>query len=144
MTEESAIVCQMSDENVEVKAFFASYEAANATFDLEQIAACYADVFMFGGPESVQCVKKEDFLKVLPRRKEFFRSQGLISSTVDSLDASRLDAKYTMAKVIWNMCFEVSASERKYVKNAASYVLSRTNDRLQIIFQIDHQNLRRP
>ena len=50
----------MSNENTEVKSFFTRYEAANAIFDVEQIAACYAEVFMFGGPEGVQCVKKED------------------------------------------------------------------------------------
>jgi hypothetical protein len=132
---------QMSNENVEVKSFFAGYEAANAVFDVEQIAACYANVFMFGGPEGVQCVKKEDFLKVLPRRKEVFRSRGLVSSNIDSLEASTLDSKYTLVKVIWNMRFDRSASEPKYGKNAASYVLSRTDSRFQIIFQIDHQDL---
>jgi hypothetical protein len=72
--EDRAMVRRMSNENTEVKAFFTRYEAANTIFDVEQIAACYAEVFMFGGPAGVQCVKKEDFLKVLPRRKEFFRS----------------------------------------------------------------------
>src|SRR5579864_2979697 len=112
----------MSNKNAEVTSFFAGYEAANAIFDVEQIAACYADVFMFGGPGGVQCVKKEDFLKVLPRRKEFFRSQGLASSNIDSLEASALDSKYTLVKVIWNMRFDGSASEPKYSKNSASYV----------------------
>ena|SRR5215469_1220773 len=80
--------------NAGVKSFFTDYETANAIFDVEQIAACYADVCMFGGTESVRCVKKEDFLKVLPRRKEFFRSRGLVSSNIDSLEASTLDSKY--------------------------------------------------
>jgi hypothetical protein len=62
-------VQRLRNEKTEVKSFFTRYEAANATFDVEQLAACYAEVFMFGGPEGVQCVKKEDFLKVLPRRK---------------------------------------------------------------------------
>jgi hypothetical protein len=55
LTEENhrAIVRQMSDRNAEVKSFFTGYETANAIFDVEQIAACYADVFMFGGPEGV-------------------------------------------------------------------------------------------
>jgi len=70
----------MSSENAEVRSFFTRYEAANAIFDVEQIVGCYAEVFMFGGPAGVQCVKKDDFLKVLPRRKEFFRSRGLVSS----------------------------------------------------------------
>jgi len=99
--EERAIVRRMSNENTEVKSFFTRYEAANAIFDVEQIAACYAEVFMFGGPAGVQCVKKEDFLKVLPRRKEFFRSRGLVSSNIDSLAVSTLDSKYTLVKVVF-------------------------------------------
>jgi hypothetical protein len=136
-----AIVQRMSNEQTEVKSFFSRYEAANAIFDVEQIAACYADVFMFGGPAGVQCVKKEDFLKVLPRRKEFFRSRGLVSSKIDSLAVSTLDSKYTLVKVVWNMRFDRSASEPVYSQNAASYVLSSANDSFQIVFQIDHQDL---
>jgi len=131
----------MSNQNVEVNSFFTGYETANAIFNVEQIAACYADVFLFGGPESVQCVKKEDFLKLLPRRKEFLRSRGLVSSNIASLETSTLDSKYTLVKVIWNMRFERSASEPIRSQNAASYILSRTKDRSQIVFQIDHQDL---
>jgi hypothetical protein len=131
----------MSNENTEVKSFFTRYEAANAVFDVEQIAACYAEVFMFGGPAGVQCVKKEDFLKVLPRRKEFFRSRGLASSRIESLDVSALDSKYTMVRVIWKMRFDRSAGEPVYSQNSASYVLSQVDDRFQIVFQIDHQDL---
>src|SRR5260370_31126916 len=54
--EEDAIVRQMSNQNADVKSFFTGYETANALFDVEKIAACYADLFMFGGPEGVQCV----------------------------------------------------------------------------------------
>lgn len=131
----------MSNENTGVKSFFSRYEAANAIFDVEQIADCYADVFMFGGPEGVRCLKKEDFLKVLPRRKEFFRSRGLVSSTIDSLTASKLDARYTLVKVVWNMRFERNAGEPVCSQNAASYVLSGENPLFQIVFQIDHQDL---
>lgn len=131
----------MSNKNAEVESFFAGYEAANAIFDVEQIASCYADIFMFGGPQGVQCVKKEDFLKVLPRRKEFFRSRGLVSSHIDALEAETLDSAYTLVKVLWNMRFERGASEPKYSQNAASYILSKTHDRSRIVFQIDHQDL---
>lgn len=138
---ERAIVQRMSNENTEVKSFFTRYEAANAIFDVERIAACYAEVFMFGGPEGVQCVKKEDFLKVLPRRKEFFRSRGLVSSNIDSLAASSLDSNYTLVKVVWNMRFDRSESEQIYSQNTASYILSKAKNRFQIVFQIDHQDL---
>jgi hypothetical protein len=96
---------------------------------------------MFGGPQGVQRVRKEDFLKILPRRKEFFRSRGLVSSNIDSLTASTLDSKYTLVKVVWNMRFERSASEPVYSQSAASYILSRADDGFHILFQIDHQDL---
>ena len=86
-------------------------------------------------------MKKEDFLKVLPRRKEFFRSRGLVSSNIDSLTASSLDSKYTLARVVWNMRFEKSASEPIYSHNTVRYILFGANDRFQIVFQIDHQDL---
>ena len=87
----------MSDLDTQVNEFFMSYEAANASFDVEQLAACYANVFLFGGPDGAQCIRKEDFLKVLPRRKEYFKSVGLASSKIQSLEASALDSKYTPA-----------------------------------------------
>ena len=64
-----------------------------------------------------------------------------MSSNIDSLEGSTLDSKYTLVKVIWNMRFDRGASERIYSQNAASYILSRTDDRFQIVFQIDHQDL---
>jgi hypothetical protein len=48
---------------------------------------------MFGNPQGVQAVKKDDFVKVLPRRKEFMKTAGLLSSRVDSVQASKLDSK---------------------------------------------------
>ena len=58
----------MNELNVEVKEFFERYERANAEFEVQRIAALYADVFLFGNPEGVQSVKKEDFVRVLPKR----------------------------------------------------------------------------
>src|ERR1700724_168222 len=91
--------------NANVREFFAGYEKANAEFEVPKIAALYADVFMFGGPQGVQCVKKEDFVRVLPKRKEFFRSVGLVSSKIESLEASNLDSKYVLVKAVWKMRF---------------------------------------
>jgi len=62
----------MINKNAEVESFFIGYETANAISDMEQIAACYADVFMFGGADGVQCVKKEDFRKFFLVAKNSF------------------------------------------------------------------------
>jgi hypothetical protein len=131
----------MSELHVEVKEFFARFERANAEFDVQKIAALYADVFMFGNPEGVQAVKKEDFVRVLPKRKEFFRSLGLLSSKIDSLEASQLDSKYVLVKAVWQMRFERRTGEPVDSQNSTTYILSAFGDSFQIVFQIDHQDL---
>jgi len=131
----------MSELNTRVRQFFDAYERANAEFDVQKIAALYADTFMFGGPQGVQCVKKEDFVKVLPKRKEFFKAAGLASSRVTSVEASALDSKYMLAKVTWQMRFDRAGGTPIESDAFTTYVLSRDNDSLQIVFQLDHQDL---
>jgi hypothetical protein len=131
----------MSESNAVINEFFSGYEKANAEFEVETIAAFYADVFMFADPQGVQSVKKEDFVRVLPKRKEFFRSVGLVSSNIESLETSKLDSKYVLVKVVWKMRFERSTKDAVDSENSTTYVLSETSDSFQIVFQLDHQNL---
>jgi len=131
----------MADLNGQVKEFFAEYEKANAEFDATKIASLYTDVFMFAGPQGAQAVKKEDFVKVLPKRKEFFKSAGLVSSKVEAIEASALDARYTCAKVKWRMRFERAGAQAAENENSATYILSSAGDSFQIVFQLDHQDL---
>jgi Domain of unknown function (DUF4440) len=131
----------MSELNAEVAQFFAGYEKANSQFDPEKIGGFYADHFMFAGPNGAQPVQKEGFVKVLPKRKEFFRSVGLASSSVQTIEPSRLDAKYVLAKVEWKMRFEGGASGPLESRAFATYVMAREGDSFRIIFQVDHQDL---
>ena len=124
-----------------VREFFDGYEKANAEFEIPKIAALYADVVMFGGPQGVQCVKKEEFVRVLPKRKEFFRSVGLVSSKIESLEASNLDSKYVLVKAVWKMRFESSTGLPIDSENSTTYILAGTGDSFQIVVQLDHQDL---
>ena len=122
-----------------VQDFFRIYQQANADFDVDKLAKCYADVFLFAGPAGVRAVSKSDFVKVLPHRKDFFRSIGLVSSTVKSIDTSALDSRYTLAKVTWNM--QLNRGAAVTVETFATYMLSATDDRFEIVVQVDHQDL---
>jgi hypothetical protein len=121
--------------------FFRLYEQANRDFDVQLIAKLYADTFMFGNPQGVQAVKKEDFLKVLPRRKEFMKTAGLLSSHVDSVQASTLDSKYVLVKTVWNMSFRGTNTDEVTRKTSATYVLSNIGESFEIVLQLDHQDL---
>ena len=121
--------------------FFRLYEQANRDFDVQLIARLYADTFMFGNPQGVQAIKKEDFVKVLPRRKEFMKTAGLLSSRVDSVQASTLDCKYVLVKTVWNMSFRDTNANEVTRKISATYVLSNIGESFEIVLQLDHQDL---
>ena len=128
---------------ITVEEFFRRYEQANNDFDVQLIAKLYADTFMFGNPQGVQAVKKEDFMKVLPRRKDFMKTAGLLSSRFDSAEASTLDSKYILAKTLWNMRFRADSEAEVTRKTSATYILSTIGDSFEIVFQLDHQDLMR-
>lgn len=125
----------------ELNGFFAIYERANSESDISRIADLYADLFLFGGPQGVQPVKKEDFLKLLPKRKEHFKSIGLLNSKVTSLEEVNLDAKYVLARTVWRMTFQKATGGTIDIEAIATYILERKNNTLAIVFQIDHQDL---
>ena len=127
--------------DAQVKRFFLQYERANSSSELSEIGSLYAETFMFGGPQGVQAVKKEDFLKVIPRMKAQFTALGLVETKLNSVEASAIDSKYLLAKVGWVMTVE-TASGIRHLDALATYVLARgDNDELSIVFQIDHQSL---
>ena len=95
-----------------VEEFFRRYEQANEDFDVHLIAELYANTFMLGNQQGVQVIKKEDFVRVLPRRKDFMKTAGLVSSRVESLDSSALDSKYKLVKTTWTMSLNGRSSIR--------------------------------
>ncbi|MEZ4862847.1 MAG: hypothetical protein R3C14_16135 [Caldilineaceae bacterium] len=129
---------QVSDR---VSKFFAEYEQNISTAEPERVAAQYGDSFMFAGPQGVQVVKKEDFLKALPKREGFFKAVGLTASTIQSLAETRLDDSYMLVKVTWLMRFEKEEAQPIVAENSATYILQQQEDLMQIVFQLDHQDL---
>jgi ketosteroid isomerase-like protein len=131
----------MSDLTTAVRDFFNRFQSANAEFDVAGIVALYADVFMFGDPSGARSVNREDFAKVLPGRNEFFKSKGLVSSKLVSLEASHLDSNYVLGKTVWKMHLETNGSEPREFSTSATYLLSAIGDSYRIVFQIDHEDL---
>lgn len=127
--------------NQRVTEFFLQYESANSSSNISSIGDLYADTFLFGGPNGVQPVKREDFLKVVPKLKGHMSSIGLIKTQFRTVEAHPLDSKYLLAKVGWTMTIR-TPSGRKRVDAFTTHVLFRgRDDVLSIVFQIDHQDL---
>lgn len=124
-----------------VKAFFEDYEKSSNTPPPELIASQYGNSFMFAGPQGVQAVRKEDFLKALPKRDGFFKAVGLTSSRIQSLEETRLDDNYILVKAYWKMQFENGPERPAVAEIAATYLLYQQGALLQIVLQLDHQDL---
>jgi hypothetical protein len=127
--------------NPKVTKFFEIYEKSVSEAAVSTVGALYSDVFMFGGPRGSQPVKKDDFLKLLPGRKAYFKSLGLENSTVASIDESSLDAKYILAKVVWKMSLKNSTETSRQFETQTTYILEIKNETPVIIMQLDHQDL---
>jgi len=124
-----------------VTKFFEIYEKSVSEAAVSTVGALYSDVFMFGGPRGVQPVNKNDFLKLLPGRKEYFKSIGLEKSTVASIEEISLDAKYILARVVWKMSLMDSTETSRQFEAHTTYILELKNETPVIIMQLDHQDL---
>ena len=125
----------------QVKEFFGRYERANSSSDAAAIGELYAEIFTFGGASGVQVIHREDFLKVVPKRKAYFSSLGISETALDSVEAEAVSSKYVRAKVTWRMTLRDASGERN-LDVLATYVLMRASgEELSIVFQVDHQDL---
>ena len=86
-------------------------------------------------------VTREDFLKVVPKRRAFFVAAGLAASEVVDLEETALDQRHLLVKARWMFRFEKHPSRPVVEEGAATYVLRRQEGGLAIIFQLDHQDL---
>jgi ketosteroid isomerase-like protein len=124
-----------------VKAFFDQYESNIAGSDPAAIAAQYGESFVFAGPQGAQAVRRDDFVKVLPKRQGFFKSVGLRSSTVVALEEASLDDRCVLVKAQWRMQFGSASGPVSDLDLFATYLLQQQPAGLRIVFQLDHDDL---
>jgi ketosteroid isomerase-like protein len=124
-----------------IRKFFEDYEKGVNAPDNELLASRYGDSFMFASPQGAQSVKKDDFLKALPKRQEFFKAVGLKSSKIQSLEETRLGDNDVLIKAYWIMRFEKEPGRPIEDKTSATYILHQQEHSLRIVCQIDHQDL---
>jgi hypothetical protein len=125
----------------QVKQFFERYEKARTLADGTMVSALYADTFMFGGPNGIQVVKKDDLAQAVPKMKAHFAAMGLSETRLQSVSATVLDSRYILAKTGWMMSILSSVGSTKHADAFATYILERKGDTFCIVLQIDHQDL---
>lgn len=122
----------------QIKQFFEHYEKVRTSADGSAVAALYADAFLFGGPNGIKAVKKDDLAKAVPKMKAHFAAMGLSETRLQSVSVTVLDSRYILAKTGWMMSIWNSVGSPKYVDAFATYILERKGDTFSIVLQIDH------
>jgi hypothetical protein len=130
----------MNPENI-IKEFFQGVEQASNTLDLNLIDSQFADQFLFADPNGTRVIEKQKFLPVLPKRQEFFKSLGHLSTKVLTLEETPIDGQYRMVKAHFLMEFRKASGEVTKANLDSTYILFMKGEAPRIVMQIEHEDL---
>jgi hypothetical protein len=118
-----------------VQEFFERYAQSRTTLEVGAVGAQYAEAFMFAGPTGARAADKAAVLASLPKGLAFLESLGHRSTTVLSIDETRLDPHYILARVQFLWRFEKPAQQPVGVEVHTTFILYVDGSALAIVFQ---------
>ena len=122
-----------------VREFFRRYVRSRNTFEADLIETLDPDAFMFADPNGARVTEKQAVLVALSSGRELLRTLRHASTTLESLDETRLDEYYTMvrARLVWR--FEKGPAQPVDVVVDSVFILYIKNDVATIVFQQEHE-----
>ena len=126
--------------DAQVQAFFDTFTAASDQLDTDRLAELFAETFLAADPAGVQPVPRQAFLAALPRRAELFGAAGITRVVLVDLHHHALDDTYVLARTDWRA---ERAGASTPVRLSSTFILRREEDRLQVVFYLNHQDLAR-
>jgi len=84
-----------------IQVFFEEFQRCNADEDAEQLSRLYAPVFLMAGASGVQAVRSADLALAIPKPRQMLRSIGCMPAGLFSLEETKLDDRYSMARAKW-------------------------------------------
>jgi hypothetical protein len=130
----------MSTSSPVVREFFERYERSRNTFDLDVIDSQYPDAFMMAGPDGARVAEKQAALAGLPKGQALFKSVGHTSTTLVSLEETRLDEYYAMARARFVWRFEKAPAPPIDVDVDSTFILYIRDGVAKIVFQHEHED----
>ncbi len=122
-----------------VQEFFDRYARSRSALDINVIASQYPDSFMFAGPSGARVVEKTDVLAAFSKGQEFLKAVGHKSTEIASLNETRLDPHYVMARVqvLWR--FEKESAQSIDVEVDSTFILYINQGAPTIVFQQERE-----
>ena len=129
----------MSSTTPVVREFFDRYARSRSALDIELIASQYSESFMVAGPSGARVAEQAAVLAAFPKGQEFLKAVGHQSTKVVSLDETRLDQHYVLARVQFVWRFE-KESQPIDVEVDATFILYINHGAPTIVFQQERED----
>jgi hypothetical protein len=122
-----------------IQAFFDQYARSRSALDIDLIASQYPDSFMVAGPNGARVAEKTAVIAAFPRGQEFLKALGHTSTSVLTIDETRFDDHYVLARVQFVWRFEQSSVPPIDVQVDSTFILYVNSGALEIVFQHEHE-----
>lgn len=125
-----------------VSRFFQLYAQKSSEDNILALVSQFADPFISADPHGTRCVRVEDFAAALPKRKLLFDRLGSRPAVLVSLDETKLDARYVLAKTTWRFAFACAHSqEAKQVLADSTFLVDTGEQEFKIVMYMAHQDI---
>ncbi len=124
-----------------VRAFIERFAELSAGGSPEEVAALFGETFLAAGAQGASCVKREDFARMLPQRKELFARMGWKKTELVTVEEAMLDARFALAKTQWRFQFEQSGGCMEDVLVASTFVVDCGAEPWRIVLYLAHQDI---
>ena len=125
----------------EIEQFFRDFEANDNAEHIDAIVAQFADTFLFAGPDGSQAVRTHDFARALPKRKQFFKQLGCISTELQSVAPVKLGERYVLASTRWRMLFQQESKPEEQITVESTFLVDMGGPVAKIVFYLPHHDV---
>jgi hypothetical protein len=122
--------------------FFARYAEGVRTLDVDIITGSYAESYACASPSGAVCARNDaGFRDAFAPWRARFESLGFRMASIRSVDATPLDARFTLARVGWRMRFERAGAALDVDFDETYVLLQRDDDAApHIVLTISHES----
>jgi hypothetical protein len=120
--------------------FFEQYVRSRTVLDIDGIASQYPDVFMTAGPKGTRVTQRAAIVDAFPKGQSLLRAAGHTSTVVASLEETKLDSRYVLARVRFRWRFEKAAQQPIDVDVDSTFILFIDQGSLRIVFQHERED----
>jgi hypothetical protein len=131
----------MQTVNTTVEDFIRQYASLADQGSVPELAACFADTFIAGGPQGAKAVRAADFALALPKRYQLFAQMGCRRTELLSTEEIRLDARYVSVRTRWRMTFERAGADPLPIEVESTYLINAGAEPFRILVYLAHDDI---